>query len=43
MCQVTVVRRAGYYRSFAEHCPAEEKMLVRSIIQSGRSIGGAAA
>jgi transposase InsO family protein len=33
MCQVAVVSRAGYYRSFAEHCPVEEEMQVRSAIQ----------
>ena len=33
MCQVAVVSRAGYYRSFQEHSPAEEEMLVRSTIQ----------
>ena len=33
MCQVAVVSRAGYYRSFAEQCPDEEEMMVRSVIQ----------
>ena len=33
MCQVAVVSRAGYYRSFAERCPGEEEMMVRSVIQ----------
>jgi transposase InsO family protein len=33
MCQVAVVSRAGYYRSFQEHSPAEEEMLVRSTMQ----------
>ena len=33
MCQVAVVSRAGYYRSFQEHSPREEEMLVRSTIQ----------
>jgi len=33
MCQVAVVSRAGYYRSFAEECPDEEEMMVRSVIQ----------
>jgi hypothetical protein len=29
MCQVAVVSRAGYYRSFAERYPGEEEMMVR--------------
>jgi len=33
MCQVAVVSRAGYYRSYQEHSPREEEMLVRSTIQ----------
>jgi putative transposase len=33
MCQVAVVSRAGYYRSYAEQCPEEEEMMVRSMIQ----------
>jgi putative transposase len=33
MCQVAVVSRAGYYRSFAQQCPNEEEMMVRSVIQ----------
>lgn len=33
MCQVAVVSRAGYYRSWAEQSPEEEEMLVRSVIQ----------
>jgi transposase InsO family protein len=33
MCQVAVVSRAGYYRSFQEHSPVEEEMLVRSTMQ----------
>ena len=33
MCQVAVVSRAGYYRSYAEQCPEEEEMEVRSMIQ----------
>jgi HTH-like domain len=33
MCQVAVVSRAGYYRSFAQQCPDEEEMMVRSVIQ----------
>ena len=33
MCRVAVVSRAGYYRSFQEHSPVEEEMLVRSTIQ----------
>jgi putative transposase len=33
MCQLAVVSRAGYYRSFQEHCPVEEEMQVRSVIQ----------
>jgi len=33
MCQVAVVSRAGYYRSYAEQCPEEEEMAVRSLIQ----------
>lgn len=33
MCQLTVVSRAGYYRSFQERCPEEEEMQVRSRIQ----------
>ena len=33
MCQVAAVSRAGYYRNYAEHCPVEEEMLVRSTIQ----------
>jgi putative transposase len=33
MCRLTQVSRAGYYRSFQEHCPVEEEMLVRSAIQ----------
>ncbi len=33
MCQVAVVSRAGYYRSYAEQCPEEEEMVVRSAIQ----------
>lgn len=33
MCQVAVVSRAGYYRSYAEQCPEEEEMVVRSMIQ----------
>ena len=33
MCQVAVVSRAGYYRSFAERCPGEEEMMVRAVIQ----------
>jgi transposase InsO family protein len=33
MCQVAVVSRAGYYRSFAEQCPDEEEMMVRAVIQ----------
>src|SRR6185437_6729223 len=33
MCQVAVVSRAGYYRSFAEQCPEEEEVMVRSVIQ----------
>lgn len=33
MCRVAVVSRAGYYRSFAERCPDEEEMMVRSAIQ----------
>lgn len=33
MCQVAVVSRAGYYRSYAEQCPEEEEMAVRATIQ----------
>ena len=33
MCQIALVSRAGYYRSFQEQCPEEEEMLVRSMIQ----------
>ena len=33
MCQLALVSRAGYYRSFQERCPEEEEMLVRSMIQ----------
>jgi transposase InsO family protein len=33
MCQVAVVSRAGYYRNWAEQCPKEEEMVVRSLIQ----------
>jgi putative transposase len=33
MCQVAVVSRAGYYRNFAEQCPDEEEVMVRSVIQ----------
>ena len=33
MCQVAVVSRAGYYRSFAQQYPDEEEMLVRAVIQ----------
>jgi putative transposase len=33
MCQVAVVSRAGYYRSYAEQCPKEEEMTVRSLMQ----------
>ncbi|HET9281845.1 MAG TPA: IS3 family transposase [Candidatus Angelobacter sp.] len=33
MCQVAVVSRAGYYRSFAQQCPEEEEMMVRAVIQ----------
>jgi putative transposase len=33
MCQLAQVSRAGYYRSFQEHCPVEEEMQVRSAIQ----------
>jgi putative transposase len=33
MCQVAAVSRAGYYRNYAERCPVEEEMLVRSRIQ----------
>jgi hypothetical protein len=33
MCQMALVSRAGYYRSYKEHCPVEEEMLVRSAIQ----------
>jgi putative transposase len=33
MCQMAMVSRAGYYRSYEEHCPVEEEMLVRSAIQ----------
>ncbi len=33
MWRLTQVSRAGYYRSFQEHCPVEEEMLVRSAIQ----------
>jgi putative transposase len=33
MCQLTQVSRAGYYRSFQEHCPVEEEMQVKSAIQ----------
>ena len=33
MCRVAVVSRAGYYRSFQEHSPVEEEMLVRSTMQ----------
>lgn len=33
MCHIAVVSRAGYYRSYAEQCPEEEEMLVRSLIQ----------
>lgn len=33
MCQLAVVSRAGYYRSFQEHSPEEEETQVRSMIQ----------
>lgn len=33
MCRLAQVSRAGYYRSFQEHSPVEEEMLVRSMIQ----------
>jgi putative transposase len=33
LCQVAGVSRAGYYRNYAEHCPEEEEMMVRSAIQ----------
>jgi putative transposase len=33
MCQTGGVSRAGYYRSFQQHHPEEEEMLVRSAIQ----------
>jgi putative transposase len=33
MCQVAVVSRAGYYRNYAEQCPEQEEMMVRSLIQ----------
>ncbi len=33
MCHIAVVSRAGYYRSYAEQCPEEEKMGVRSLIE----------
>jgi putative transposase len=33
MCQLAGVSRAGYYRSFQEHCPVEEEMQLRSLIQ----------
>jgi transposase InsO family protein len=33
MCQVAVVSRAGYYRSFAQQCRDEEEMMVRAVIQ----------
>jgi len=33
MCHRAVVSRAGYYRSYAEQCPEEEEMAVRSLIQ----------
>jgi putative transposase len=33
MCRLTQISRAGYYRSFQEHSPVEEEMLVRSMIQ----------
>jgi putative transposase len=33
MCRVAVVSRAGYYRSFAEQCPEEEEVGLRSTIQ----------
>jgi len=33
MCRVAVVSRAGYYRSYAQQCPDEEEMQVRSVIQ----------
>jgi putative transposase len=33
MCQMAMVSRAGYYRSFREQAPEEEQMAVRSAIQ----------
>jgi transposase InsO family protein len=33
MCRLAQVSRAGYYRSFQEHSPVEEEMLVRNTIQ----------
>jgi len=33
MCQLAVVSRAGYYRNFQQHCPGEEEMQLRSLIQ----------
>jgi putative transposase len=33
MCHRAMVSRAGYYRSYAEQCPEEEEMMVRSMIQ----------
>jgi len=33
MCQLAVVSRAGYYRSFQQHSPGEEEMAVRAAIQ----------
>jgi putative transposase len=33
MCQVAMVSRVGYYRSWGEQQPVEEEMLVRSAIQ----------
>lgn len=32
MCRVAVVSRAGYYRSYAQQCPDEEEMMVRSVV-----------
>lgn len=34
MCQLAWVSRAGFYRSFRQHSPVEEEMVVRSAIQA---------